>query len=88
MLEKAELESEVWQCAARSYGEGLADLIGGALRTYARRLGHDDMTRLYETSVGMSAFKALQECLNGDWGNGDPHATFLWIRQRKRNHLY
>lgn len=30
-MEKVELENEVWQRTARSYAEGLAEVIGNAL---------------------------------------------------------
>lgn len=87
-MERAELENEVWHCAARSYGQALPDVIRGALRTYARSPGHDDMTRLYRTTVGDAAFRALQICLNDDWGNDDPLSSVLWVRQHKRDYLY
>lgn len=87
-MERAELENEVWHCAARSYGQSLQDVIRGVLHTYARPPGHDDMTRLYRTSVGDAAFRALQVCLNDDWGNDDPLASVLWVRQHKRDYLY
>ncbi|WP_234790163.1 hypothetical protein [Pseudomonas amygdali] len=84
----AELESEVWQHAARSYGRPLAELIRVALRSYARPPGLDDLTRLYRSSIGPDAFAALQACLAGDWGNDDPKADFLWLRTHKRDYLY
>jgi hypothetical protein len=84
----AELESEVWQHAARLYGPPLAELIRVALKGYTRPPGLDDITRLYRRSIGREAFTALQTCIKGDWGNDDPNADFLWLRSNKREYLY
>ncbi|PWD01874.1 hypothetical protein CX658_18075 [Pseudomonas amygdali pv. lachrymans] len=87
-MQIAELESEVWQQAARLYGRPLAEFIRLALEGYARPPGLNDITRLYRRSIGQEAFTALQTCLNGDWGNDDPDADFLWLRSHKREYLY
>lgn len=84
----AGLEREVWECAARSYGQILPGIIQDALRSYARPPGYGDMTRFYRAGLCDGAFKALQTCLRDDWGNADPEASYLWVRQHKREHLY
>jgi hypothetical protein len=88
MGDETDLESEVWQCAARCYGLALQDLIVSALKGYARPPGFDAMTRLHRASVGAEAFKALKACLSSARGNDDPGQSFLWIRQHKREFIY
>ena len=84
----AGLECEVWQCAAQSYAQILPGIIEEALESYVRPPGYGEMTRLYRAALGDGAFRALQASLRQDWGNGAPEASYLWVRQHKREHLY
>ncbi|MEX5617245.1 hypothetical protein ABFV55_21340 [Pseudomonas syringae] len=85
---KAELESYVWQHAARSCGRPFAELIRAALKGYTRPTGLNDITRLCRGTIGYEAFASLQTCLKSDWGNDDPKADFFWLRSHTREYFY
>ncbi|GAB0076339.1 hypothetical protein I4I80_19970 [Pseudomonas syringae pv. tomato] len=62
MLE-SELELQIWSLAASMYGPELESIVVLALTQYRRRPGLDDPTRMYQSSMGPSAFQALARAL-------------------------
>lgn len=62
MLE-SEIELEIWSLAALVYGAELESTVALALKQYRRRPGLDDPTRMYQSSMGPSAFQALGRAL-------------------------
>jgi hypothetical protein len=83
-----ELEPELWRLAAAVYGQSLCGIVREALGRYRRRPGHDDMTRIYWSNVGLEGFSILRECLINDPGNDDPSADFLSVRAHKRWYVH
>lgn len=61
-----ELEPELWRLAVAVYGQCLCGIVREALGRYRRRPGHDDMTRIYRSNVGLEGFSILRECLIND----------------------
>lgn len=62
MLE-SELELQIWSLAALVYGPELESIVVLALTQYRRRPGLGDPTRMYQSTMGPSAFGALARAL-------------------------
>lgn len=82
------LELVIWQLAAKVYGESLRMVIYEVLSSYRREPGLDDLTRLFESSIGQDAFQILKASL-ADLGDDEGrHPGVIELRYRKRWHLH
>jgi len=82
------MELLIWQLAAKVYGESLRKVIHEILSDYRREPGLDDLTRLFESSIGQNAFQTLRASL-ADLGDDEGrHPGVIELRYRKRWHLH
>ncbi|MDD1963763.1 hypothetical protein NPS29_00360 [Pseudomonas putida] len=87
-MPECNLELVIWQLAAKVYGESLRKVIPEILSSYRREPGLDDLTRLFESSIGQDAFQILKVSL-ADLGDHESHQPeVIELRYRKRWHLH
>lgn len=82
-----DLEVEIWLLGVAVYGSHLESILGLAIQQYRRRLGLEDLTRIYLSSIGAQAFQALKGALkaNGHTVGGEYvglHSGMRWHLRR------
>lgn len=85
----SDVEKLVWERASQVYADSLSLILSEGLLGYKRTAGFDDLTRLYETTLGGATLASLRHALKLRWparelGNSE---TYVEIRSRLRSYL-
>ena len=83
------MEKLVWERAWQVYADSLSLILSEALVGYKRTSGFDDLTRLYETTLGGETLMSLRHALKLRWPASDVGHTepYVELRSRLRSHL-
>ena len=84
----SDVENQVWQRAWQVYGNSLHVILREALPSYKRTAGFDDITRLYDRTVGEQVIPFLRQELKLRSPNGSAESSVSFIEIRVRLRLY
>lgn len=82
----SDVEALVWERASQVYADSLSLILSEALLGYKRTAGFDDLTRLYEATLGGETLMSLRNALKLRWPTSDvgcfspfgQHQRSLW----------
>lgn len=85
----SDVEKLVWERASQVYADSLSLILSEALVGYKRTSGFDDLTRLYEATLGGETLKSLRHALKLRWPAGDLGYSepYVELRSRLRSYL-
>lgn len=85
----SDVEKLVWERAWQVYADSLSLILSEALVGYKRTSGFDDLTRLYEATLGGETLMSLKHALKLRWSDSDVgHAEpYVQLRARLRSYL-
>lgn len=67
----SDVEKLVWERAWQVYADSLSLILSEALVGYKRTSGFDDLTRLYEATLGGETLMSLKHALKLRWSDSD-----------------
>lgn len=82
------VEKLVWERASQVYADSLSLILSEALVGYKRNSGFDDLTRLYEATLGGETLKSLRHALKLRWPASDVGHAEPYVELRSRLRLY